>query len=777
MKRNTKPKFRLQLALLGVALAGLVIAFLLPSCERDHRAELSADDYLALEDIAVRAIAADKADSLYAAFRNENNKYGEIVLLRMWGDTLRNEGCYDDALLRHDMSRQITEEVGDTVEWVRALNDMGADYLRMGSLEMAQRYHYAALSIGRYYSDTSSVVRASMGEALEGLADVYMLVGKSGQSDSLASRAILDGMINTCVLIDKYLQEEEAKEEVAVRNEMRSKMRGELVALGVLVALLLAFIGMILYYDRRRMLTYAAMKRLNHLREDFFANITHEFRTPLTVILGLSRDMQKEDVELEEMQDMAKSVERQSRGLYDLVSQLLDIAKVKSSLGNVDWRHGDLAVYMNMVTDSYRDLARHKGIDIVFNADSEGVVTDFVPDYINKMVGNLLSNAIKFTESSGKVEVSVAEVDDMLIIKVSDTGRGIPEESLAHVFEPFYQARQGGYAVGTGVSLSLVAQIVCSLKGTIKVNSELGKGTEFVIVLPVRNGKNVPLIDSSAESLPAVESDESASPAEVTNRDNGLVDGVRALIVEDNKDVAAYIGRQISQEYSVFYADNGLKGLDVAREIVPDIIITDLTMPEMDGLQFCRAIRSDSVTSHIPIVVVSAKVSRLDKIKGFKSGADAYLTKPFDGDELRVMVESLIRQRRILMKKYSAGAEDGSAVLYDDKNKMFIDKVVASVESLLEAHQPIDVNIVASMVCMSYIQFYRKISAVTGYTPAQYIQFIKVDKAKKLLAASPDKNLNEIAELSGFNDYSNFVRAFRKVTGDTPSRFIKQSDS
>lgn len=264
----------------------------------------------------------------------------------------------------------------------------------------------------------------------------------------------------------------------------------------------------------------------------------------------------------------------------------------------------------------------------------------------------------------------------------------------------------------------------------------------------------------------------------------GTPEAPRVIIVEDNADIAAYTGRQLAGKYAVAFATNGNEGFEKARGWMPDIIITDLMMPGMDGLDLCRHIRNDELTSHIPIIVITARVTEAERIEGLKAVADAYLARPFNSDELRTRVEMLLEQRQKLRERFvkemgngiAQGKEkrvEGKENEISDLDRRFLNKVTDCVYVMLNGRKAIDVNAVASQLCMSYGQFNRKLSALTGYTPAQYIQRIKIKKAQRMLEAHPELGFNDIADRCGFSDYSNFVRAFKNVCGITPKHFVR----
>lgn len=550
----------------------------------------------------------------------------------------------------------------------------------------------------------------------------------------------------------------------------------------MLVSILLLIIAWLVYMGRIHRRHHLWLKKMNAIRSHFFTNITHEFRTPLTIIMGLSNDIGVDEDCKDDIRDKATTIERQGHRLLNLINQLLDIAKVKSSMGNANWRNGNITAYITMIAESFREYAKIRKINLTF-IPKETVVMDFVPDYITKLISNLLANAIKFTPEYGRVSITMWRRGNTLLLDIIDTGKGMDKESLDHVFELFYQAEGDTQHIGTGIGLALVKQIVDAINGTIAVESAPGAGTAFHISLPIRNrmskkvGKEmasaVPLIDENTEEVLPLGDDNS-------NESN---DDCRILVVEDNHDVADYIGSQLKDFYHVYYAANGQTGMEKALEIVPDLIITDLMMPEMNGLELCRQVRDNDIINHVPIIIITAKASEEERIKGLQAGADAYMTKPFNTDELQTHVAKLLENRKLMREKFTATIENNKVqedsqdhTAPDDADLTFLTKVADAIHTLLSRSKDASVTAIASMMCMSNSQFYRKMVAITGHTPAAYIQHIRIKKAKKLLDKNPNMKLIEVAALCGFDVYPNFVRTFKSVCGITPSEYRKRQD-
>lgn len=605
------------------------------------------------------------------------------------------------------------------------------------------------------------------------------------------SEALKDSMVdmNKVYQMEKdrlSIERDRQAQKISIAEKRASdERRAKLISYALLALVFIAFVVIltqILYILRIRIRTNKQLTKMSNLRETFFTNVTHEFRTPLTVILGLSHQLANDGKLPDYMHDKMWTIHRQGQSLLTLINQLLDITKVKSAVGDPDWRSGDIVSYIGMVIESYRDYADSRKIKLVYTAPKNCVI-DFVPDYVNKVFNNLISNALKFTPENGTITVDLSHSGHFLYFNVSDTGTGIDEETLENIFVPFYQGKTESKARGSGIGLALVKQIIDSINGDIKVESTIGIGTTFKVRIPIRYGGR------SFDKIPPEER-ENLPLLPIMGKPVHLSKDIKEnkqqiLLMEDDNDLANYIGNFLESKYAVFHAHNGREGLQKAQEMVPDIIITDLMMPEMDGLEVCEQLKANELTDHIPIIIMTARINDKDRFRGLQAGADAYLNKPFDSEELIMRVEKLLEQRERLRKKFSKTLKE--AKIKTDNNAMkenglrpidrsFLLKVTEKIHFHLSKNQDIDINLLASDMCLSYIQFYRKMVAVTGMTPVNYLLRIKIQKAQQLLDNNPTMSFKDVAELSGFSDYSNFLRSFKKICDVTPSQYIKNKE-
>lgn len=839
-----------------------------------------------------------------------------LATLRQQGKKERDASRYDEALRLHIRGLDMARAVGDSSEWIQALNNIATDYRRMGMLDVAQSYHYQALTLCDESSDTTYQMRKNRVKALNGLGNIYLSIYSYDDADSVFRQA-LEGehqlgsatgqAINYANLgsiysargddekaLDYYRQSmfynkkdsnllgmalchlyfgniyerrqqydlalreyeqsdrmmtdlkdlwhaleprlalasvyyhthEDAKAQALLdradatarqinswehivevhhlyfqlmqrqgryhealdhhliatayqdsildnekldrihniginiertrqqkmvdmaQNELQTEKRIRQQSawlFGLTVILLLAVISALLYVQRMRHHSMEMMREASRLREDFFTNITHEFRTPLTVILGLSRKIRENTEVPQSVSDKASTIERQGNRLLTLVTQLLDISKVKSVIGEPNWQHGNICAQVAMLLETYIDYAANRGVTLKYHYD-QAIEMDFVPDYVNKVMSNLVSNALKFTPNGGTISVNLYQRGDRLHIDVSDTGHGISSDKLAHIFEPFYTTGDMGEAKGTGIGLALTQEIISHLNGTITAESQVGKGTTFHIVMPIQNRSADPVTET-----------------EIGNSGKPII-----VVAEDNADVADLLCSQLEPFYEVVAARDGVEALKRAGEIIPDLIITDVMMPNMDGMALARAIRANDLTAHIPIIMVTARVTEQDRIEGIKAGADAYLVKPFNTEELLTRVAKLLEQRIMLRDKYAQTITQ--APVSDDAIE---DHFLARVEQVIVAHinkgEDITVTMVADDLNITARQLHRKVTGLINQSPAALIRITRINCAKTIMAAKPEMPLKSVALACGFTDYSHFAKVFRTVTGVSPT--------
>jgi len=515
------------------------------------------------------------------------------------------------------------------------------------------------------------------------------------------------------------------------------------------------------------------LQEIDTLKNDLYTNITHEFRTPLTVILGLS-DTLKEDENLrdqEKIQHSLKLIERNGKNLLLLVNEMLDLAKLESGHLELELVQTDIIPLVKYLGESFQSLAEEKNIELTVYSEIESLLMDLDSNKIAVIVSNLLTNAIKFTPNEGKIFIHLNRVEQdgqlYFFMKIKDNGNGIPSKDIKYIFNRFYQS-QTQKSEGSGIGLALTKELVELMQGTISVKSKQRKGSEFLVLLPVTTTAsftNDTLLTKPfyTETTPIYHSE---SQDEVLGNDE---DKPLVLIIEDNSDVAQYLQTCLFEKYSTVHAQNGAVGVEKAFELIPDLIISDVMMPEKDGFQVCEELKTDERTDHIPIVILTAKATSQDKIHGLSCGADAYLSKPFLKEELLTRLDQLITLRQRLFQKFEKTDIDTFLnKKFSEPETKFIQKVIKIVHKYMEDYTFQSAQL-AQKLNMSRSQLYRKLKAITGKSIAVYMRSIRLQKAR-LLLESAEMTISEIAYACGFNDPSWFSKAFKEEYGFSPSK-------
>ena len=523
------------------------------------------------------------------------------------------------------------------------------------------------------------------------------------------------------------------------------------------------------------------LKGLDDFKNRFFTNITHEFRTPLTVILGASGQVEAKVGD--DLKGPMKLIRRSGENLLRLINQILDLSKLESNTLKANYVQGDVLPYLRYIAESLHSLANAQNVMLRVESDQAKIVMDYDPERLLQIGYNLLSNAIKFTPGGGKVTIR-AELTDAkmpgLRLTVTDTGAGIPAEDLPHIFDRFYQANnlQKAKAGGTGIGLALTKELVTLLGGEIAVISETGKGATFTVILPITQ-----IAQIKRPPSPISWEDFTSSPPQIF-KSSKLVAAERSpqiLLIEDNPDVVEYLSTCLQNYYTLDFAFNGKAGIEKALETVPDLIISDVMMPEKDGFEVVEALKNDERSSHIPIVLLTAKADQTSRIAGLKKGADAYLAKPFHHEELLVTLSNLLEIRRKLQAKYAAITETGFQMEDDlsgqsairmpqpdlDPEDAFLQKIRTIIEKNL-SDADFEMPQLERAVAMSRSQIFRKMKALTGKSPSQFIRSIRLHHGRLLLLTT-ELTVSEIAYEVGFANLKYFSDAFLEEFGERPS--------
>jgi signal transduction histidine kinase/DNA-binding response OmpR family regulator len=529
--------------------------------------------------------------------------------------------------------------------------------------------------------------------------------------------------------------------------------------------------------DQRRLQKAEAdrLRKLDEAKTKLYTNVSHEFRTPLTVIRGMAEQLEKNP---EKWMDKAPGkIITQSDVLLRLVNQMLDIARIEAENMVLEPVHGDLGHFLRQVTGSFQGLAEGRKIDLEVLAPEEPVLTDYDPGKLMQVLANLLSNALKFTQAGGSVTVNLEKAtgnpDNSAVIRVSDTGRGIPEESVDRVFDRFYQVPdQQEETPGTGLGLALTRELVRMMGGRITVESTLGQGTAFTVTLPISDLAPKEKGNGISMAIPGKAKILLSAEGELKTGIEAGVDGEQPLllIVEDNADVREYLLAILDTSYRCVTAPNGKAGLEKAMELIPDLILTDVMMPVMDGFELLKRLREDHRTDHIPVVVLTARGDMGSQLAGLEIGADHYLVKPFSEQELVLKLRNLLdardRMRKLLGQPYSGTINEE----YSQEGQ-FLASLRAKLDEQLD-NEDLSIQDLCMALNMSRSQLYRKFTAITNQPIGRYIRSYRLMRAKEMME-SAGRNVSEAAMDTGFRNLSHFSAAFREEFGFSPSELVR----
>ena len=530
------------------------------------------------------------------------------------------------------------------------------------------------------------------------------------------------------------------------------------------------------------------LHELDMLKLRLFTNISHEIRTPLTLILGPLEKLISKEVPEEEIQSHLSMVYRNTKQLDRLINQLLDFRKLEAGNLKLELTQGDMVSLVSNVVHSFDEYAKEKQITLKFNSLKKKIVALFDPDKVETIVNNLISNAIKYTEEGGIVSVHLSlvfstEDEDTLNnvperqfieISVKDTGKGISQNNIEKIFTRFFRIDSKNETTGTGIGLSLVKELVKLHKGNIYVISKPGKGSKFTVRLPFETEmepeQSEILQDTEERKVHA--SDRKASNDDIPEKPDARI----MLIVEDNPDVRYFIRSHFDTIYSIYEAKNGREGWDLAIRIIPDVIISDILMPDVDGYEFCKRIKKDERTSHIPVLLLTALHSKEHEIEGLSCGADDYVTKPFDISILHTKIENMLSVRAALKEKYIRELIlRPSDVTVSSPDDRFLKKAMEVVEKNI-ANADFDIENFAAEVGVSRMQLYRKFSALTNMTVKEFVKSIRLKRATQLLLEKK-MTITEIAFAVGFKDLSHFRKCFHREYGMSASEYSTHFNS
>lgn len=678
---------------------------------------------------------------------NMGNCYNNIGILFH-----KKEGNGKNAIAWYLKAKNIYEEIKNEGGLLPTLINIGATYSEEKNFSEAVKYLNQSLELAKKLQH-----RAGIKQAYGNLAETYLNMQdyKNAYKHLERYMEIKDSIMDeksreqVAQLETKFQTEKKEKEIQRQALELeKSKTRTYLISGAATLLLLFAFL--IAWFYRQKKI---AKEKLEEAKSRFYSNIVHEFRTPVALITGPIEQALSE-IKDEKLKHRLSMPLRNARQILKLVNQLLDISKLESGKMKLNENYGDLKFFTEEIISLFLPKAMEKNISIEFLSEHSSLELLFDPDAAEKMIYNLLSNAVKFTPENGKITVSLSSDENSVFISVKDTGKGIPAGEQKKIFERFYRSKNSDNVQGTGIGLALVKELAELHGGSVSLSSN-ENGSEFTITLPFKK---------SAENFSKTQNaDIKQSNAETS----------QVLLVEDNRDMREFVSSLLSEKgFLVHFANDGTEGIVKAKELVPDIIITDVMMPGKNGYEVCEAIKKDSVTDHIPVIMLTAKSAAESRLKGIETGADAYLSKPFNPQELLALVNNFIRLRDKMQEEFSGKPRKKTSVqaayvsLLKTEN-VFVKKAIVVIEKHLNDEQ-FGVEQLSSEMFLSRTQFHRKLKALTGFSANRLIRIVRLEKALELLQSSAG-NVTDVAFMTGFGSQPYFTKCFSEHFGFSPS--------
>lgn len=515
------------------------------------------------------------------------------------------------------------------------------------------------------------------------------------------------------------------------------------------------------------------LRDMNKLKTNLYNNITHEFRTPLTVILGMTQTIKEKTTESGHSiyLNSVQLIERNAKTLLKLINEMLSLSKIDSGNLVLNLQQSDIILFIKYVAESFHSLAASRGIHLNIVSGQDSLLMDFDHDKIETIISNLMSNAIKFSHERGNINVHLSSLLDRgqpyFSILIRDNGIGMKAEAIEHIFDRFYQAEGSSVRrhMGTGIGLALTKELVELMKGSINASSKPGKGSTFEILLTIERNMGITSVtfpERKENIVVDILFDEKEAEKNI-NAELPLI-----LVIEDQEDVAQYISLCLESNYQIIRAANGLIGINTAIEMIPDLIISDVMMPEKDGFEVCATLKSDERTNHIPIILLTARFTVEDRLEGITQGADAYLAKPFEKKELQLRVHNLLEVRKVLREKYGSEffekeKKDNIPIDEDPFINKIRNLVIENIEDENFSIQDLEKNLY-----LSRSQIHRKIKAVTGMSTNIFVRSIRLHEARSLLHSS-HLSISEVSYSVGFKSPVYFSQAYKETFGESPS--------
>lgn len=777
-----------------------------------------------------------------------NFKLGISVNLNNIGNIFDERKNYDSARYYYHKALEIKELLKDNLGIARTLNNLGMVFLNMGDVKNALQYHLKALVINQEannkkdlainyanlgydylkanefpraaYNASQSLKLATDIHDLTLLSESYKILNEAAAGTGEYKKALryyqlhkqyYDSVINEKnrnAIAEIRARYDVVKNEtmIAELNSLKKdqELRMETIKanrnlyLSLLIGVMFILLAFYMWIRSRKKIELH-LQEVNHVKSKFFANLSHEFRTPLSLMLGPVEKL-LENADAEE-RVLLEIIRRNAKRVLTLDEQLLELTRLETGNHKLKLTQGEISLVIKGIAGSFQSLAERKSINYTCEILLNDTTAIFDADILEKVINNLLSNAFKYTPGGGNISVSAtfvnsSDVSGMKVfqkkirsryirIDIQDSGIGIPEKYHDKIFDRFFQISDGKEygREGTGIGLALTKELVELSHGVITLNSREGQGSLFTVFLPVE--KEVFSPNDTAEitaykETPAMalqptvyQGHSPVKPPHDPIEKTGEQTVAQVLVVEDNPDMRRYLRVLLSGIYSVAEAAEGAEGFRMACENHPDLIITDLMMPGIDGMEFCAKIKGEVCTSHIPLIMLTALASTEDKITGLETGADDYIGKPFSNSELLARIRNLISQREHLRNLFCTEMRlQPGDVTVTPVDERFLQRLIKSIEDHIE-NPEIDIDFLTKSASMSRSRLHMKLKALTGMSATGFVKIIRLKRAVNLMDQHYG-NVSEIAYAVGFTNLSYFTKCFREVYGELPSDYLKK---
>ncbi len=714
---------------------------------------------------------------------------------------------YDSAYTYYQKSLVLADSSGSIIEKAVSLLNIGNYYHTTRNRSLAISSYQDALDLAvsanirylkRDISHALSLVYAEAGDFRKayGFIQTYNSV-----KDSLEMLSRADNMARYETKFEfqnlKMQKELELKEsKLKAEERINEQTQWTITFIGGFVLMTILGIVVLTGYRRKRRDNILLEKQKQQIEEmservhqadqmklNFFTNISHEFRTPLTLVIGLADEIYSSVANTDHLKKQIGIIKNNAGKLLHILNQMLDLRRLDHHGMKLCLSFGDISDFIKGVAASFENFATNKHICIDYDIPQE-ISGYYDKDKLEKIISNLVHNAIKYIDKKdGRILVSLKKDDEAhVLIRISDNGIGISKDVINDIFDRFYQT--SNLNNGSGIGLALVKELIEFQNGTITVESNEGEGTAFSIKLPVKKEAfnirpdRIELVEEDNNSVPEsgsqdIFSEEIISNDTVKDLPDDTINERSILIVEDNPDLRNFVADIFRSDYVLYEASNGKEGLEIAVKYLPDVIISDIMMPLMDGYTLCESIKKDMRTSHIPVILLTAKNNENSKLYGYELGADDYLIKPFNRKILRSRVENLVHSRLQLIQRFSNQFNlEPKEIYIADAEKEFLEKTISIIENHI-SDPDLDVDLLAGELGVSRTQLYRKLKALTDYSANQFIRIIRLKRAAQILKHGQN-NLAEVMDKTGFSNYSYFNNCFKNYFGKTPKEYSEE---